>query len=436
MRALLLAAVLLAPVALAQAQLPQPAAVPPLPITTPFAGEYLVHRPADVEAALQRIVEEHPDLASLDSIGSSVMGDELWRLTLRDADADPAYVAYIDGGHHANEYLGVELAMAFLGWLVEGHAAGDERALAILADYEIRAVPMVNPDGNYVGTRTNANGVNLNRNYPYQWGVEPGSSGDPNSGNYRGPAPLSEPESRALWEDVNATDPVVWITMHTGIAEMYWPWGWTADKAPDWQMFESLEKPFEEATNGRLDAKQGYELYPVTGANDDSGYAFFGVPGYTIEVHEAGSFPAYPTTIPAETADQLAGLVWLVETSKLHGANVRAIAQGAAVRLVNEGWGPARNLTLTIEAPGEAPVVRVLDVPARGNVTVDLPPGATVSGAYRRLLIDSSPVWQLRTEGEVAPASSGLPIPAASPLAALALAALVVALARRRRRSS
>lgn len=439
MRVLLLAVVLVTPAVAAQLPpLPYYGGVPPLPVTFPFAGEYLVHRPADVEAALLRIERDHPELAKVEPIGESVLGDELWRITLRSPDAEPRYTAYLDGGHHAGEHLGVELVMVFLGWLVEGYVAGDERALRLLADYEIRAVPMVNPDGNYLSTRTNANGVNLNRNYPYQWGVEPGSSGDPNSGNYRGPAPLSEPESRALWEDVNATRPAAWITMHTGIAEMYWPWGWTADKAPDWRMFESLEKPFEEATNGRLDAKQGFELYAVTGANDDSGYAIFGVPGYTIEVHEDGGPQPYPNGIPAEIADQLQGLVWLVETSKLHGANVRAVSgvvgSSTVVRLVNDGWGDARNLTLRVESPGEPDAVRVVDVPARGETTVDLgelPAGAQLSGTYRRLLIGSSPVWDLTVEGEASPTSGALQIPAAAGLAVVA-AAVAVALARRR----
>ena len=42
-------------------------------------------------------------------------------------------------------------------------------------------------------------GVDLNRNFAYRWGWDnEGSSPDPSSQTYRGPAPNSEPETRAL----------------------------------------------------------------------------------------------------------------------------------------------------------------------------------------------------------------------------------------------
>ena len=42
-------------------------------------------------------------------------------------------------------------------------------------------------------------GVDLNRNFPTRWGYDDeGSSPDPSSDTYRGPAPASEPETQAL----------------------------------------------------------------------------------------------------------------------------------------------------------------------------------------------------------------------------------------------
>jgi protein MpaA len=72
---------------------------------------------------------------------------------------------------------------------------------------DIWIVPVLNPDGVAAGTRANAHGVDLNRNFPYRWRT---LSGVENSGAH----PLSEPESRAAYRLIRRLRPQVSIWFH------------------------------------------------------------------------------------------------------------------------------------------------------------------------------------------------------------------------------
>ena len=101
--------------------------------------------------------------------------------------------------------------------LVVGAIHGDETAGMRIARRLIRAspidrvrllvVPTINPDGVAAGTRGNAHGVDLNRNFPYRWRPLGG-------GEYSGPRPLSEPESRAAQRLTLEERPDVTVWFH------------------------------------------------------------------------------------------------------------------------------------------------------------------------------------------------------------------------------
>ena len=103
--------------------------------------------------------------------------------------------------------------------LVIGSIHGDERAgmrvVRALRDrvdlpdqLDLWLARTVNPDGTAADRRTNAHGVDLNRNFPYNWHT---SSRDE---TWSGPRPLSEPESVALRDLVRRLDPWLVITFH------------------------------------------------------------------------------------------------------------------------------------------------------------------------------------------------------------------------------
>ncbi|HYH60259.1 MAG TPA: DUF2817 domain-containing protein, partial [Solirubrobacterales bacterium] len=75
--------------------------------------------------------------------------------------------------------------------------------------FAIWLVESVNPDGVAARTRGNAHGVDLNRNFPVDW-----RASEPASSEYSGPAPFSEPESRAVKQLAQQIDPDIVVSYH------------------------------------------------------------------------------------------------------------------------------------------------------------------------------------------------------------------------------
>ena len=88
------------------------------------------------------------------------------------------------------------------------------------ADESIAAMPKLH--GNYAAWKANANGVDLNRNYPCLWEKKMVEIDCPASESYNGPSAASEPEVRAVMEFTEKLAPRLAVTMHTKGEEIYW----------------------------------------------------------------------------------------------------------------------------------------------------------------------------------------------------------------------
>jgi murein peptide amidase A len=105
---------------------------------------------------------------------------------------------------HGNEPAGIAIAQA----LARGPAP--PRAALLV-------VELLNPDGQAANTRQNGRGVDLNRNFSFDW--HPGVPGDT---FYPGPSPFSEPESRAIAALIRRERPAVsiWFHQHMNVVDL------------------------------------------------------------------------------------------------------------------------------------------------------------------------------------------------------------------------
>lgn len=76
-------------------------------------------------------------------------------------------------------------------------------------------IPCLNPDGMALNTRTNANGVDLNRNFPTKnWGEDGSAAGDDASAYFGGIAPASEVETQFVIDIIEEYKPKLILTLH------------------------------------------------------------------------------------------------------------------------------------------------------------------------------------------------------------------------------
>jgi len=139
---------------------------------------------------------------------------------------------------------------------------------------------MLNADGNDFDTRWNVNQVDLNRNYDHYWNTcpttQPGSSA------------FSESETLAnsIYMQDEVADADLYVTMHTGVWIMLYPWGKWPEQPSDWELFHHVR---DEVNSNISDipirnANQG--LYPNCGTSRDYGYGVMGFPTFTFETDD------------------------------------------------------------------------------------------------------------------------------------------------------
>ena len=277
--------------------------------------------PDKVAAALQAMNRTFPALTRLEQIGTSLEGRPIFALLISNTPqkGDPKVwekpTVIFDGMHHAREIMTPEIVVDVANQLLTGANQGGFFG-KILDSVNVWVVPMLNVDGNNIvwtkdaWWRKNAHaesgtayGVDLNRNYPFEWNKCNGSSGNKGNETYRGDKPASEPETQALVGLAEAVQPTVSLSYHSYSEFVLFPFGCDGELTGENALEEKIAHELADilpTDDGRSKYTPGAPwqiLYSVDG--DSMGFMFseFGALAYTFEVNQEFQ-PSYALVAP------------------------------------------------------------------------------------------------------------------------------------------
>jgi len=134
------------------------------------------------------------------------------------------------------------------------------------------------------GTFDFVGGVDLNRNYGYEWNATCDSgSDDPNAEDFRGLAPFSEPETQAIRDLAMQNDFKYAVSFHSGAEDILYPWGYASLPTPDDTLFIEAANDMSTLT-GAINERSG-AWYTTSGVWDDWMYGNRSAYAFTCEIY-------------------------------------------------------------------------------------------------------------------------------------------------------
>ncbi|MGN0551316.1 MAG: Ig-like domain-containing protein [Acutalibacteraceae bacterium] len=250
----------------------------------------------------KELAKRYPDLIKAYSIGKSTKGKTIPMLTL----GTGSQKALAAAGIHSRENLSISFTMTCVeeyakAYYTQSGKYGEYDMRDLLSKYTLYVVPVINPDGLDIFTnnenvlysypnlnsqraefKSNANGVNLNRNFPCAWskitngGISTRTTTDQ---KYKGPSAGSEQETKIMMALCRKYNFNWMFSMHLRGNVVYW------------RDTLSGTVPGDYALASKLQNKCGYSLMPTSTDDNDYGGGFenwfrqeFNRPGFCVEL--------------------------------------------------------------------------------------------------------------------------------------------------------
>ncbi|MDT9694628.1 M14 family zinc carboxypeptidase [Streptomyces sp. P17] len=256
-----------------------------------------------------RASQENPGLTKVVSIGKTVNGQDILALKLtknakKSQDGAKPSVLYMSN-QHAREWITPEMTRRLMRHYLDNYQT-DKRIKKIVDTTELWFVLSANPDGydytfqdtgdrlwrknmrdvNGDGAISTGDGVDLNRNFAYKWGYDDeGSSPNPTSQTYRGDAPGSEPETKALDAFQKRIGFELGINYHSAAELILYGVGWqVATNTPDDVLYKALAGTPDNPAVPGYHPQVSSELYTTNGEADGHASNVNGLAMFTPEM--------------------------------------------------------------------------------------------------------------------------------------------------------
>ena len=255
-----------------------------------------------MSADLSALQMKYDSVMTMDSLDTTYDGRKLFHIVIGDRKAERQVLVF--GSIHGREYITSQLVMCQLADILErlqnqGH---------IFNRTALHIIPMINPDGvtlcqrgieamNFSKTRqqlyriyemdqaveldeyfgkwkSNARGVDLNRNFDAKWEEYYDRTGHPSSDHYKGSFPESEIEAKALTELTRQYPFQRTISYHAQGNVIYWYFGQEGELYSESREFAEL-----------VSKETGYKDWAISAMK---------IPSLTVEIGTGG------TPVPAE----------------------------------------------------------------------------------------------------------------------------------------